>query len=263
MARCPFAVWRPLPEQGRQRATEEKRLAILHSADGAALSLYGFFLNSTDLESHFMVGTNGVIEQYLDTDQRADANRFANDEAISIETGDNGDPDNQRWNPVQEAAIVRLLDWICDTHPLIIRDTATGVDGRGIGYHTQFGAPSRWTPIAKSCPGRVRKTQVPGIIWQVAILGLPTNEEFTVDEAARLRFETIEKKLDQIGDVLIGADKPEMGEDNPRHRSIMTSIWYLRNELISGDKNDPNSRWSKLQRFFDSLKVPTAPPPGA
>jgi hypothetical protein len=32
-------------------------------------------------------------------------------------------------------------------------------NGAGVGYHTLFGAPGAWTPVAKSCPGPKRKVQ--------------------------------------------------------------------------------------------------------
>lgn len=221
MAICPFAVWRPLPEQGRQRATEAKRLAILHSAvDGSASSLWNFFRNSTDLESHFYVREDGLIEQYLDTDQRADANRFANDEAISIETDDHSDPDTRPWSPAQVRSIVRLLDWCCDVHPLISRDRANGPAGRGIGWHTMWGAPSDWTPVNKSCPGRARIAQMPGIIWEVAVLGLPPtdgDDDLQPDERQMLK---------TLADVLVSSEPNHGPGSPPRVMKVLDSLMW-------------------------------------
>jgi len=263
MARCPLAVWMPLPEQGRQRATEAKRLAIVHSAAGASQSLYDFFRNSTDLESHFFIALDGTIEQYLDTDQRADANRFANDEAVSIETGDYGDPDNLPWNPAQERSLVRLLDWICDTHPQVTRQLATGPDGHGIGYHTMWGSPSHWTPVAKSCPGRARIKQFPGILWQVAVLGLPEGgDDLQADE--RLWLKTLYDTF--------GSPTPNNGPGTtPRVLQVLDGAMWNANRIKVVEQKvaeaaavaDTNSRM--LRAIVDHLGIeppnPTPPVP--
>lgn len=168
---CPFAVHRPLPEQGQQRATEEKRFLIFHSAvDGTADSLYDAFADRNNgLESHFYIQDHGGLEQYLSIDQRADANRYANDEAVSVESGDQGDPDRQPWTSEQQDTAVRLGLWVTEVCPRIgrVRATAPGADGHGIGYHTMWGAPSLWTPYVKTCPGRARVLQFPSILRRI------------------------------------------------------------------------------------------------
>jgi hypothetical protein len=152
---CPFANVRLLPESAQQPAITP-RAVILHSAAGRG-SLYGFFLNSSKLESHFWVSTTGLIEQYIDTGVRADANLDANGFAISIET-ESSVMATERWTEAQAAALVRLCTWLCDTHKIPKRqiDTPTGA---GIGWHILFGAPGPWTPVAKSCPGPARVIQ--------------------------------------------------------------------------------------------------------
>ncbi len=157
MALCPFAVKRLLPESNSQPKITP-RIAILHSAAGRG-SLYGWFANSSNLESHFWVSDDGVIEQYVDTNVRADANYKANAFAVSIET-ESSPTATERWTPKQAEAIVRLLDWICTTHN-IRRGLADAWNGTGIGYHIQFGSPGKWTPVSKSCPGpeRIKQTK--------------------------------------------------------------------------------------------------------
>lgn len=176
MARCPFAVWRPLPESGSQPLITATQ-AILHSAVDAPgpTSLYPYFARAdVTLESHFFIKLDGTIEQYIDTSHSADANRWANERAVSIETEDEGNPDQRPWTPAQIRSIGRLLDWLCDTHP-IPRRACTAWDAPGIGYHSMWGAPSPWTPAkGKTCPGAARIRQFPSIIQAVRLAAVPT-----------------------------------------------------------------------------------------
>lgn len=154
MARYPRAVWRPLPEDHDQ-PHGVKGLVIVHSAVGRG-SLFDYFARrDVGLESTFWVSKKGLVEQYLDSAVRADANRNANGRAISIETEDDGDPDHQPWTVAQLDALIELVAWCCDTHA-IPRVRATSPTGRGVGFHTMWGAPSAWTPVAKTCPGAIR-----------------------------------------------------------------------------------------------------------
>lgn len=175
MARCPFALWRPLPENATQADIDPDQ-AILHTAvDGPGrTSLFGYFgQEKITLESTFYVFMDGSIEQYMDTTVRADANRDANVRAISIETEDDGRPDITPWTPAQVKSLIKLLDWICEVHPKVQRRLCPAWDQAGIGYHTMWGAPSHWTPTAgKTCPGKARIPQVPGIVDAVIKLGV-------------------------------------------------------------------------------------------
>jgi hypothetical protein len=155
MAWCPFAVHRPLSENHLQGAITP-RAVILHTAVSSSNSLFDFFQNNSDLESHFYVTEEGVIEQYMDTGIRADANKNANSFAVSIETEDGREI--RPWTPPQLAALVRLVAWLCDTHKIPKRQILTA-DGSGIGWHVMFGAPGPWTPVSKSCPGAPRIAQ--------------------------------------------------------------------------------------------------------
>ena len=161
MARCPFAVWRPIRENYTQ-ARIDPDIAIAHSAVDAPgpSSLFSFFdSTSVGVETHFFIKNDGVIEQYLDTNVRADANRYVNGRAVSFETEDEGDPNNRKWTPQQVASIKRLLAWLWQVHPRIQKRMCPGPYESGVGYHTMFGAPSAWTPVVKTCPGTVRKVQ--------------------------------------------------------------------------------------------------------
>ena len=66
MARCPFAVWRPMP-YGSYLMPNPVR-ANLHTAVSSASSLYSYFATrSGKVHSHFYVAKDGTIEQYRDT----------------------------------------------------------------------------------------------------------------------------------------------------------------------------------------------------
>ena len=192
MALCPFAAKMLLPESHTQPGIVP-RIAILHSAASRG-SLYNFFRNSSNLESHFWVSEAGRIEQYVDTNVRADANLDANGFAISIET-ESSPSATERWAPAQAAALVRLLDWICDEHRMPRRLTPTW-DGSGIGYHIQFGAPGPWTPVAKSCPGPARIVQARNeIIPAVAAYATqPAPGELTVSDITAILAKIAETK---------------------------------------------------------------------
>lgn len=69
------------------------------------------------------------------------------------------------WTPEQVETIIQLLVWLHNAHGVRLVK-ATGVQGEGVGYHSQFLRPKpqlRWTS-SHACPGRKRIAQVPGII---------------------------------------------------------------------------------------------------
>ena len=155
MAICPFATKKLIPA-GANDPEITPRAVILHVDAGNAESLFEFFKDrSGGVESHFHVKKTGEIEQYRDTAFQADANLDANDFAISIETQGFA---NETWNAFQLASIRRLLVWCRDTHDILLRKIQEW-NGSGVGYHTLFGAPSHWTPVAKTCPGPLRIKQ--------------------------------------------------------------------------------------------------------
>lgn len=135
---------------------------IFHSAVGGG-SLYDYFQERSNLESHFWVGLDGRVEQYVDTNRKADANYKANAWAISVETADNGDPDHFPWTEAQLDALADIAVWAHQTFGIpVVKCLAWNKSG--MGYHTMWGAPSNWTPVAKSCPGKARIKQFPEIL---------------------------------------------------------------------------------------------------
>lgn len=189
MALCPFADHKLLPENESQPRIEP-RIAIAHSAAGSG-SLYRFFLNGSNLESHFWISKTGIIEQYMDTNVRADANLKANAFAVSIET-ESSIAATEPWTDAQVKALIRLLDWLCDTHPAILRRQCPAWDAAGLGWHIMFGAPGPWTPVAKSCPGpaRIKQMQtviIPAVIKAGANITLAKEDiDMTADELSKM-----------------------------------------------------------------------------
>lgn len=184
MAKCPFAVQRILPESATQHRITP-RIIIDHTQAGTG-SLYGYWASAgVGLEDHFQVLLDGTIEQHMDTEVQADANLEANRwvedgesfGAIAIETensraatdlayrGGQGAAafDRDPWTPEQIASLIRLHDWLADTHPTILRQRCDRPLGAGLGYHSMWGTgPTPWIPYksrGKKCPGDARIEQ--------------------------------------------------------------------------------------------------------
>jgi N-acetyl-anhydromuramyl-L-alanine amidase AmpD len=185
MALCPFAVHLLIPP-GSSDPAIKPRVAVLHVDAGGASSLFSYFRDrSGGIESHFHIRWDGTIEQYRDTGFQADANLKANDFAVSIETQGFG---NGKWTPAQLASIKRLLLWLKEEHgiPLV---RCSGPFGAGVGYHTMWGSPSDWTPVAKSCPGPNRIAQFDSDIvpWMESVSTPPKPVRRTRLSVARRR----------------------------------------------------------------------------
>lgn len=159
MARWPGARWRPLPEQGTQRRIKPTQL-VLHSAVGRG-SVWGYFAKgSVVVESTFWIGLDGRAEQYMDSAEKAEAQALGNPRAISVETADNGHPDEFPWTAAQIETLAQLAAWCHREHGIPLR-LCPSWDSPGIGYHRQY---KQWNPNTHSCPGTARIRQVPQII---------------------------------------------------------------------------------------------------
>lgn len=161
MAIMPGVTWRPLKENATQARIKPTQIIYHTAVDQPGPTRLPDYFDRTDVtvESHFWIPLDGEIVQMMDTEVRADANRFANDSAISIETEDEGDPVGFPWTEAQLAALVRVAVWANKVHgiPLTICQSPTGP---GQGFHSMWGAPSAWTPSrGKTCPGPTRIRQ--------------------------------------------------------------------------------------------------------
>ena len=143
IARCDFAIWRPVPDN-RTQPTMRATQVIMHSMASPGTTPQGLISYwsqpGTPLESHFIVGRDGRAWQLVDTARSADANFHANRRpdgtgAISIETEDNiGNPDTLPWTQAQIDTLVRLALWAARVHG-IPRRRCPSPSSPGIGYH--------------------------------------------------------------------------------------------------------------------------------
>ena len=158
------------PESDAQPAIKPTQF-ILHSivAPWTPERTYEYWRDSTNLESHFGLGYDGSLGQFIGTETRADANAAANRRAdgtgaVSLESASNtaaSDP----WTAAQVETIIKLGVWLHETHGIPLRVCRTASDP-GFGYHRLF---KEWNPDAHSCPGDARVKQfhdviMPGII---------------------------------------------------------------------------------------------------
>lgn len=160
---------------------------ILHVDAGNAYDLYDFFKNrSGGIESHGHIAKDGKLFQYRDTGYEADANYKANSFVkggkrygyLSFETQGFGPGE---WTTAQLETIKDVLLWAKEVHSIPMRVCQNSQDP-GVGYHTLFGSPSAWTPVAKSCPGPDRIKQFNNIIVPWMKSGGKKEEEMSWDE---------------------------------------------------------------------------------
>jgi hypothetical protein len=169
------------PESDAQPAIRPTQF-IVHSivAPWTPRRTYEFWRDSTALESHFGVGYDGDIAQYIGTETRADANAQANRRpdgtgAVSVETASNTSASDP-WTPQQLEELIRLGVWMHERHGLPLRICRSHTDP-GYGYHSMF---REWSTSGTACPGKTRieqfKTVVfPGIVARAA--GTPKEDD--------------------------------------------------------------------------------------
>ncbi|WP_245726941.1 peptidoglycan recognition protein family protein [Streptomyces longwoodensis] len=154
------------PESDAQPAIRPTQL-IVHSlaAPWTIERIYAFWRDGTNLESHFGVGYDGRIGQYIGTQTRADANAAANlradgSGALSVETASNVEASDP-WTAAQVESLIRLGVWAHQQHGIPLRLCRSASDP-GFGWHRQFDA---WNPNAHSCPGDARIRQFRDVIF--------------------------------------------------------------------------------------------------
>lgn len=175
MAWFPGAVRMELqPESDSQPAIVPTQV-LFHSiaAPWTPERIYEYWRDSTNLESHFGLGYDGRIGQYVGTETRADANNKANRRsdgtgAVSVESASNlqhTDP----WTPAQCATLIALGVWLHHRHGIPVR-VARSWDDPGFGVHRMY---PEWSLGGTACPGDARTAQfhsviMPGIAAGVA-----------------------------------------------------------------------------------------------
>lgn len=157
MARMPGAKWRPVSNctPGGQESVHG---VVLHIMEGTLAGTDAWFHNGqAQASSHFGVGKDGTLYQWVDTSARAWAQSAGNRTWLSIEhEGHSGDS----LTPRQLAATARVVAWMHDVHDVPLR-VCDDPGGRGIGWHGMGGAA--WGGHY-NCPGTPIKDQRPEII---------------------------------------------------------------------------------------------------
>ncbi|MGW2543414.1 peptidoglycan-binding protein [Kitasatospora sp. NPDC001574] len=158
------------PESDDQPAITPTQ-ALFHSvaAPWMPQRMYEYWRDSTRLESHFGVGYNGSVGQFVGTETRADANMHANRRAdgtgaVSIETASD-ETASDPWTDAQIAALIALGVWLHQRHGIPLR-VCPAWDAPGFGVHRMF---PEWSDGGTICPGPRRLQQfhdvvMPGII---------------------------------------------------------------------------------------------------
>ncbi|MFJ6633494.1 N-acetylmuramoyl-L-alanine amidase [Streptomyces sp. NPDC091376] len=154
------------PESDAQPAIRPTQF-ILHSiaAPWTARRIYEYWNESTNLESHFGLGYEGDLGQYIGTETRADANYRANlrpdgTGAVSIETASNlqhTDP----WTDRQTEKLIALGAWLHERHGIPLRVCRSAADP-GYGYHRLH---ADWAVSGTACPGDARVRQFKNVVF--------------------------------------------------------------------------------------------------
>jgi hypothetical protein len=154
------------PESDAQAAIRPTQF-IVHSivAPWTARRTYEYWRDSTNLESHFGLGYDGDLAQFIGTETRADANAGANRRgdgtgAVSIETASNtkaSDP----WTDEQIEKLIQLGVWLHQHHGIPLRICRTHSDP-GFGYHSLH---REWSTSGTACPGAARIRQFREVVF--------------------------------------------------------------------------------------------------
>lgn len=171
MAWYPGATKLELQPESDDQAAIKPTQFIVHSlaAPWTARRTYEYWRDSTNLESHFGLGYEGDIAQYIGTETRADANAAANlrsdgTGAVAIETASNLQA-SDAWTPAQVEQLIQLGVWLHQKHGIPLRICRTA-DDPGYGWHAQF---TSWNPNAHACPGAARIKQFREVVFPAIV----------------------------------------------------------------------------------------------
>jgi hypothetical protein len=196
MAVYPGAIYLPLDAQylpGRKLYAHNR--CQLHVAVSNAKSLFSFFNQPNRPSSHFYIRKDGIVEQYVDTDYRAEADLEGNDASISVETQGaypGGIANTEPWTPEQLVAIAKLFAWLVKTHGIAAKMATSSQrdsSSHGLSWH-RLGIDGAFPPLpsilagriqrgggmrysysrGKACPGNAKIEQIPGILSSALLL---------------------------------------------------------------------------------------------
>ncbi len=201
MSRYGRAHWRPLAaDPSHQGPMTRHDGIVLHTMVGSLESTDNLFRAAgySGTESHFGVGADGTVYQWVDTARRADAHLEGTWRLLSIETADTGAPfaawtgsNVPAWTEAQLDAIAGIIAWAAAEHDFPIEPLPDSrPERRGVGWHRQGCDPwrctggERWSEsTGKVCPGDRRIAQVPEVLrrarsGRAGVDDLPSPEEF-------------------------------------------------------------------------------------
>jgi len=141
-----------LPGNGISMAAYNR---INHHVAAGYGSLFNFFNQSGRASSHFWVAKSGLVEQYVDTARRAEADLHGNDATISIETESKG----EAWTEAQVTAIIDLDIWICNTHGIpkrLAQNSQIGETSKGLSWH-RLGIDGNFPALPSRLAGRLQR----------------------------------------------------------------------------------------------------------
>jgi N-acetylmuramoyl-L-alanine amidase len=151
---------RILPCNWSAGSSEPNRLDITHVMQGSLWGTDSWFHNrAAQASSHFGVGYDGTILQWVDCNQMAWHACNANGHSIGVETeGLSGQPFTDR----QIRALAAIMHWANGEYPQIsMWLNARPFTGSGLSYHGLGGASWCGHP---SCPGTPRIRQLERVI---------------------------------------------------------------------------------------------------
>ena len=157
--RYPGAQWRPIPWNFSAGTADPNRLDITHVMQGSLWGTDNWFRNrAAGASSHFGVGYDGTVLQWVDCNMMAWHACGANGFSIGVETeGLSGQPFTTR----QIRACAGILHWAWNEYPSISKWLNTRPSGSGLSYHGLGGYAWCGHP---SCPGGARVRQLPQIL---------------------------------------------------------------------------------------------------
>lgn len=160
MPRYSKAIFLPITaNKGRKKLSIYNRVN-LHVAVSESKSLYRFFNRTGQVDSHFYVRKDGVVEQYVDTAYRAFADLDGNDATISIETqGGLRNANTEQWTGAQVKALAELYLWCVETHGIklqIAKDSKIGSSSHGLSWH-RLGIDGNFPKLPNILAGRIQR----------------------------------------------------------------------------------------------------------
>ncbi|MEU8792175.1 peptidoglycan-binding protein [Streptomyces sp. NPDC048643] len=167
MAKFAGATWRPIPVNYTKGGQDSVHGVVVHIMAGTLAGTDSWFRNSAaQASSHFGTGKAGALYQWVDTADRAWAQADGNRTWLSVENeGKGGDT----LTDAQLDRNAEVLAWAHKTYGVPLQ-VASGVSGKGLGYHGMGGASWGNHP---SCPGPKIVAQLPEIVKRAkAIAGV-------------------------------------------------------------------------------------------